>query len=315
MQASDNRLIGASIDAIGDVAIIGSTFSNNNGVTLSGGTPTFHGYGLRVNTPGSIAVSLTTASNNTLYGASLTAGGDISILDSNFNNQTSGSATDQTGRGLEVTSPGNISLTNVSLDGNQTFGANLQAGGNISLSAVTATNNGTDGVDATGNCTTVSLTNGTYSNNGQYGLSITNAALNQIGSPVFANNGTGDIFQDPGTCTFPASTTGAGNGNSTGSGTPNPAPVASQSNSVQTAFMQPGSNFVSGPVGSLPRTGTSAVSKNVSLNSFLATLGTAAVDSHLSVFVGNYAYVYSDSGLLYIIAFQPLTNDLAMGGS
>ncbi len=310
VQANDNRLIGATIDATGDVAIINSTFSNNNGVTLSsGGTPTFHGYGLRVNTTGGIAISLTTASNNTLYGASLNAGGDISIANSNFNNQTSGSTTDQTGRGLEVTTPGNVFLSNVSLDGNQTFGANLQAGGNIFLDTVTATNNGTDGVDATGNCTTVSLINGTYSNNGQYGLSITNAALNQSGSPVFANNGTGDIFQDPGTCTFPTSnTTGAGNG--TGSGTPNPAPVAPQNNSVQTAFLQQGANPFNG---SFPITSTD--SKSLTLNSFLANLGITNVDSHLSIFVGNYAYIYSNSGLLHIIAFQPLTNDLAMGGS
>ena len=92
VQANDNRLIGATIDAAGDVAIINSTFSNNNGVTISGGIQTFHGYGLRVNTLGGIAISLTTASNNTLFGASLTAGGDISVSDSSFDNQTSGSS-------------------------------------------------------------------------------------------------------------------------------------------------------------------------------------------------------------------------------
>ena len=71
-QANDNRLIGATVNAQGDVSINNSTFTNNNGVTLdSAGTPTFHGYGLQVVTPGSIFLNTVTASNNTLFGAHL----------------------------------------------------------------------------------------------------------------------------------------------------------------------------------------------------------------------------------------------------
>src|SRR5215212_2206875 len=110
-QASDNRLIGATVNATGDVSINNSTFTNNNGVTLdSAGTPTFHGYGLQVVTPGSIFINTVTASNNTLFGAHLDAGVDVFVSNSDFSNQTSGSATDQTGRGLEISSGGNVLL-------------------------------------------------------------------------------------------------------------------------------------------------------------------------------------------------------------
>src|SRR5512138_187883 len=156
VQANDNRLIGATIEANGDVSINDSTFNNNKGTTLSaGGTPTFHGYGLKVVTPGNIYISLVDASNNSLFGAHLEAGRDVVVSDSGFNNETSGSATDQTGRGLEIISGGNVFLSSVSLENNQTFGANIQAGGMVFLGTVTATNNGTDGVDIQGNCNTV----------------------------------------------------------------------------------------------------------------------------------------------------------------
>ena len=171
VQANDNRLIGATIEANGDVSINNSTFTNNKGTTLSsGGTPTFHGYGLNVITSGNIFINFVDASNNTLFGAHLEAGSDVVISDSQFNNETSGSTTDQTGRGLEIISGGNVFLSNVSLDSNQTFGANIQAGGLVFLDTVTATNNGLDGVDVQSNCTTVFLNAGNYANNGGYGL-------------------------------------------------------------------------------------------------------------------------------------------------
>lgn len=311
VQANDNRLIGATIEASGDVSINNSTFTNNKGVTLSsGGMPTFHGYGLNVITQGNIFVNFVNASNNTLFGAHLEAGKDVVVSDSNFNNQTSGSAIDQTGRGLEIISGGNVFLSNVSLDNNQTFGANIQAGnGIVILDTVTATNNGADGVDVQGNCTTVYLGDGNYSNNGGYGLSVTNAALDQSSSSaVFANNGAGNIFQDPGNCNFPPpSNTNGGNGGggivSTPSNPASPSRTATQSASVQGTSRHKGKN-VSFSVMNLSL-------KQLSLNDFLANSGTPG--GHLSMFAGQYAYIYFDSEL-HIVTFSPFSGSLAMGG-
>ena len=176
VQANDNRLIGATIDAVGDVAINNSIFTGNKGVTLdSAGIPTFHGNGLQVATVGNISINLVDASNNTLFGALLDSGGDVAISNSTFNNQTSGSATDQT------------------------FGAAIQAVGNVFLDTVTANNNGTDGVMVQGVCITVN--GGAYSGNGQYGLNLGSSTLNLVSSPTFANNGAGDVFPaNPATC-------------------------------------------------------------------------------------------------------------------
>jgi hypothetical protein len=315
VQANDNRLIGASIDAVGDVAIRDSTFSNNNGMLISsGGAPTFYGYGLQVFSQGDIALFLVTASDNMLFGAHLDAGGNVRVSSSSFNNQTSGSTTDQTGRGLEVISAGNIVLDNVVIDNNQTFGADLQAGGDIFLDSVTATNNGLDGVDAQGSCTAVFLGDGTYSNNGQYGLSVTNAVLNQSGTAVFANNGAGDIFEDPGSCVFNTPITNntgsalTGSGNSAGSV---PMSAALTANPVQGTLQQRNS-FYSGTVSFIPATGI--VSTHATSNRFVAITGTTSGVVQLTLFTGQYAYMYSDSGVLHIITFSPSSNSLAMDG-
>jgi len=316
VQANENRLIGAVIDAVGDVAINNSTFSSNNGVTLSStGTPTFHGYGLQVVTQGNISMALVNASDNTLFGAHLDAGGDVAISGSNFNNQTSGSATDQTGRGLEVISLGNVFLSNVVIDNNQTFGASIQAGGDISLEAVTATNNGSDGILLQGICAQV--TGGTYSGNGQYGLNfVGGTALNLVSSPTFANNAAGDFFPaSPAICAVLASTSGSGNTTS-GAGSSNVgAGAVSNGNvfaSLQIAPQQNASALSSQRSGSV--SGTNFGSANVTLNSYITNIRTTAGGIELSIFTGKYTYIYSSSGL-HIIAFSPSSDGIAMDGS
>jgi hypothetical protein len=303
-QANDNRLLGATINAAADVTIRNSSFSSNNGVTIdSTGAQIFDGYGLQVVTLGSIFLDAVTASDNTLFGARLD-GAFVQVSNSTFSNQTSGSATDPTGRGLEIVSDGIVLLQNVTLDNNQTFGANIQAGGNVDLNNVTATNNGTDGVQVQGNCTTLFLINGTYSNNGQYGLSVTNATLNQSGSPIFAANGAGDIFQDPGTCVFTVS----------GGSTPTTPVISQQSGNIFTSTtnntllgnnaLNTGMNFKS----------TSSISSNlakVTLNSFLANTRLAN-DIHVSIFMGKYVYIYSSAGM-QIVAFSS-SDAIAMQG-
>jgi hypothetical protein len=307
-QANDNRLLGATINAAADVTIRNSTFSSNNGVTLdSSGAQKFDGYGLQVVTLGSIFLDTVTASDNTLFGARLD-GSFVQVSNSIFNNQTSGSATDQTGRGLEIISDGVVLLQNVTLDHNQTFGANIQAGGNVDLNTVTATNNGTNGVEVQTTCNTVNLINGTYSSNGQYGLSLINSALNQSGSPIFGTNVVGDIFQDPGTCVFtpvtsptPAVDSTTATTRSSEASSWNTGNYSSLSNSFSTGMMLKSSESYS-----------SNLSK-ITLNSFLANTSLAN-GNYVSIFMGKYAFIYSQDGMQIVVFFPGSLNSVAMVG-
>jgi hypothetical protein len=303
--ADDNRLIGAVIEAVGDVSISNSTFNSNNGVTLDGaGTPTFHGYGLQAVTDGSIFIDGVTASGNTLFGAHLEAGGNVLVANSDFSNQTSGDANTLTGRGLEIVSGGNALLQNVTLNNNQTFGADIQAGGGVLLENVTADGNGTTGVELQTNCGTLILIGGTYQNNGQYGLSILNTAINQIAAPVFANNTAGNIFNDPGTCVFSPSTP------------PTTPPVYQPNDPGAVAPRIPGAAASADTFARSAKVASGALDaygRMATLNSFLAAYNYSGL--HIGPFTGKYAYVYLSSGM-QIVAFDPSSlNEFAMNGS
>jgi hypothetical protein len=307
-QANDNRLIGAVIDAVGDVSISNSTFSSNNGVILdSSNNPTFYGYGLQVVTDGSIFLDGVTASNNTLFGAHLESGLDILVTNSDFSNQTSGDATALTGRGLEIISGGNVLMQNVTLNNNQTFGAQIQAGADVFLDTVTADGNGTTGLQVQTNCGTLFLMGGTYQNNGQYGLSILSTALNQSVAPVFANNGAGNIFQDPGTCVFAPATPP----------TPPANPPVYQPNDLgAVAPRHQGSADADAFARSWRLAGgsLSASGANMAtLNTFLTAYGYSGV--HIGPFTGKYAYVYLSSGMKIVVFDSSSLNEFAMNGS
>jgi Right handed beta helix region len=341
IEAKDNRLTGATITAngTGNVSINDSVFTNNNGVTVdSAGNQTFHGFGLNVVTgSGSISLNRVDASNNTLFGAHLESQGfggvfgDITISSnppdpsnpiaplvtiSTFSNNTTsnnptGPSPTPLGRGLEVITGGNVFLDHVLINNNETFGANIQAGGDIFLDTVTATNNGSNGVEAQGNCTTLFLISGTYTNNGQYGLSIINMALIQSGLPlpVVTPNGAGDIFQNPGTCVFPATPATP----PATPGTPSaPAPVASQtgSNGLTNPVSYALGNSFSTDLGVRSSDGISGNLGKVTLNSFLAN-ARLANGIRVSIFTGKYAYIYSSSGM-QIVAFSS-SDVIAMG--
>jgi parallel beta helix pectate lyase-like protein len=314
VEANNNRLIGATINAAGDVSINNSRFQNNNGLTFdSAGNPKYDGDGLLVDTLGSIFINGVTATANTQVGAHLKAGGDVSISNSDFSGQTSGVATAQTGRGLEVISGGFVILDHVTLNNNQTFGANIQAANDVFLDTITATGNGTNGVEVVGQCTNLFLINGTYTTNGQYGLSLTNMKLTQTGTPVFGSNGVGDIFQDPGTCIFPAAslptppTPPVENPGSTPTDPTAPAAPAtgstvsmvSNSNSV-TANAAPGSTFKS----------TSALGK-MTLKGFLAGSNLAGSNNG-SIFIGKYVFVYSMYGVQIFVYEPDFSENIAM---
>jgi hypothetical protein len=303
--ADNNRLIGATIDAVGDVSISNSTFSSNNGVTLDGSTPTFHGYGLQVVSDGSIFLDGVTASGNTLFGAHLNAGIDVLVSNSDFSNQTSGNGNPLIGRGLEVIAGGDVLLQNVTLNSNQTFGADIQAGGDVLLEAVTADGNGTTGVEVQTNCGTLILEGGTYQNNGQYGLRIINTALNQTVAPVFANNTAGNIFQDPGTCVFTPTTPP----------TPPTTPPVYQPNDLGAVAPRiPGTNPLARALAFSSDSSSASGSSMATFNSFLASFG-AYRGNHVGPFIGKYAYVYLPSGMQIVVFAPGSFNELAMNGS
>lgn len=175
VEAKENRLIGATITAAGNVTIADSNFTDNRGFTCSlnwcpEGSITYHGYGLQVTTPGLIQVTGTNVSNNNLFGASLN-GALVTVENSTFNNNSMGN-------GLTINATDNVTLTNV-----------------------TALNNGGNGVDVTGVCAKlVQATGGTFNDNDLFGISVVNATLTLDGTQIFVNNTAGNIFTDTSTC-------------------------------------------------------------------------------------------------------------------
>jgi hypothetical protein len=133
VQANENRLIGADIDAAGDVFISNSDFSRNQGMTCydrACKNVEYHGYGLNVFTSSNIYLDSVTANENNLYGATL-EGAEVSILNSFFNNNGAGTGNKPEGKGLVIVSSGKTSLEGVEANYNKLFGANIQAGDDV----------------------------------------------------------------------------------------------------------------------------------------------------------------------------------------
>ena len=106
VEANENRLIGADIQANGDVSIANSSFSRNYGITMdASGAETYWGCGLQVGgvqagvqvgdiqdcdpqstSASSISLSNVTADNNYFYGADLFSSGDVTVTGSSFSN-------------------------------------------------------------------------------------------------------------------------------------------------------------------------------------------------------------------------------------
>ena len=302
--ADDNRLIGATITAAGEVAISDSTFNSNNGTTLdaAGNPTTLHGYGLSVvTTGGSISLNNVQAVDNTLFGASLDAAGDVTVANSNFSMVTLNDPVNvpiaSDNFGLQITSDGNVFLDNVTLNNNATFGADITAGADVFLNGVTAIGNGTDGVVVrTTNCGTLFLIGGTYGGNGGYGLSVLGTALNQSAAPVFSPpNTAGNIFQDPGTCVFVQ---------------PPPPPVVYRPNDTGAVAPQAGTSF-SRTVGN----SLTGLRLGMSLSDFMVGYDLAGAATHISLFTGKYAYIYTSSGLQIVMFVPNSLHQFAMGGS
>jgi len=288
--ADGNRLIGATIDAVGAVNIANSSFSNNRGVTTIGGTNTFHGLGLSVVSSSNVSLNAVTASGNGLTGAYLESGiGGILVKASSFSNNDTGSAADVLGTGLTMVSAGNADIANSTLDNNQTYGASIQAAGHSFLDLVTATNNGTDGVQVEVSC--AHLNGGMYTDNGQYGLNLTTSALDLAVMPTFANNAAGDIFPaTPPTCPplFPFTGT-------------NPGTVSNQGTQSNAASLQQS-------VSSSGDGASTASLFDTSLNSLVYGITREVISNGVvtSIFAGQYIYVYT----IYDVDAEPSLDNL-----
>ena len=300
--ANDNRLYGASIDAVGNVSVNNSNFLSNNGVTVSGsGATQYDGIGLLINSDAGIFINNTNASGNSLFGADLNAAGDVAIANSTFSNTTTGVATAALGVGLQVVSGQNVFIDTVTLDGNQLAGANIQATADVFLDFVTATNNGTNGVEVDAACT--HLNGGTFSGNGQYGLSLVNPVLDNTGTTVFSGNGLGDIFPAAtGPC--PVVFTGGTVGNTSGGTTVTTLSGGRISN--QTVSLATMNNSVHKNLG-LINSGAITLDTLFANNYQLISVSTSSSGNAatLGIFTGKYAYIHSTHGLQIVLWLQP----------
>jgi len=163
-------------------------------ITLSNVSTLFNaGYGTFAYTAGSIKVTNSNFSNNTIRGGYFSTTADatglktISINSSLFNNNTSG-------HGLEINGTGNVVVSSIkatdNLNGSGMRIDNLAGIGNVSLSGSSNQflKNGQNGLFILSNGS-VSVSNVTTSNNGQWGALIQNS-FSSVSSPVSVKNST-----------------------------------------------------------------------------------------------------------------------------
>ncbi|RPJ26620.1 MAG: right-handed parallel beta-helix repeat-containing protein, partial [Chloroflexi bacterium] len=194
VEASDNQLFGANVQAGGKVEVTSdSIFSRNIYYTYSSckGTKSA-GYGLKVVTTdptlGTISLTGVTANDNGAEGTILQGPTTVDVVGSTFNNNGAS--------GLSITASGNVTLTNVIASGNK---------GN--------------GVDVKGVCTNVvKVDGGTFTQNSKYGIKIVDATYTPIGTQTFDSNGSGNVFQDSSTCVSNDNSADDSNDNGNGSG-------------------------------------------------------------------------------------------------
>ncbi|RPI90018.1 MAG: hypothetical protein EHM40_19445 [Chloroflexi bacterium] len=230
--ANENYLYGAHLEGA-NVEVTGASdaysfFSFNASPVQSGKTPT--GRGLEVISTGNTSLQYVNASNNQLFGADIQAGGQVDIVSSIFSNNkytysSSCGGSKTAGYGLKVTATGPITLGSATdatagiqasgngaegaiLDGDSTVdvgystfnsnganGLSITADGNVTLTNVTADQNKGNGVEVKGICTNnVTVNGGHFARNSKYGIKVVDATYTQVGTPVFENNGSGNVF-------------------------------------------------------------------------------------------------------------------------
>jgi hypothetical protein len=240
VSADSNYLFGADLTAGTTLSIIDSTFSNNDVFTPHGFA---EGFGLDATANGNVSLTNVTANGNYLFGAGITSttgtfnlqtgnfstnqtdsglyasssglltlnmvtasnnGSSGAVLDSNANVEISNSTFNNNSgpiyaAGVEVTSPGTVTMSDVTANANQDDGIAISTNSNVYLNNIFADSNGWDGAYVDGQCTTVYVTNGSYTNNGfligGFGLEVDNSLISSSGSPFFSNNFLGDIAE------------------------------------------------------------------------------------------------------------------------
>jgi hypothetical protein len=183
--ANGNYLFGADITSTtGTLNLQTGNFSTNQ--TDSG---------LYASSSGLLTLNMVTASNNGSSGAVLDSSTNVEISNSTFNNNSGPIYA----AGVEVTSPGTVTMSNVTANANQDDGVAISTNSNVYLNNIFADSNGWDGAYVDGQCTTVYVTNGSYTNNGfvlgGFGLEVDNSLISSSGSPFFSNNFLGDIAE------------------------------------------------------------------------------------------------------------------------
>lgn len=133
IEASNNMLYGASIQANGLVDVQVGLFNNNKGITYTRCGKTYHGYGLKVVTLDAVTLNEITAEGNNRFGAYVETDGDVSVYDSNFNANGYNTYYKIDGYGLQINSGGNVMLDGVQANDNKLFGANILADGTVSV--------------------------------------------------------------------------------------------------------------------------------------------------------------------------------------
>jgi hypothetical protein len=217
VNANDNELYGANIEAGSSVIIRQSFFNGNSSYEYVSNDIVYHGYGLSVVTVADIALRDVEANENYQLGAYL-EGSDVAIRSASFSNNGSGTGLDVIGRGLEIVgisnpdfSNGEIGLRDIVADNNQLYGANIQTPGNVAISGVNSfsghityvydantgnvlSTSGGYGLDITAGGE-IALRGITATGNYLYGANLDGAEV-AIADGVFSNNGTG-VETDP----------------------------------------------------------------------------------------------------------------------
>ncbi|MBN1303770.1 MAG: right-handed parallel beta-helix repeat-containing protein [Anaerolineales bacterium] len=160
VEANNNKLFGADIDTIGDVAIANSIFSGNQSYTyakcgcsgssssssngfLTTSKANCHdsscwckealGYGLKVVTIGDVDLDLVEANDNNLFGADIETVGDVAISDSVFSSNGFQYGDTLTGYGLKIKTVGDVILSEVEANDNNLFGADIETIGDVAI--------------------------------------------------------------------------------------------------------------------------------------------------------------------------------------
>jgi len=205
VEANNNKLFGADIQADGWVVIRDSFFDGNKSYTYSCKGTTYSGYGLKV-VGTSVELGNTSASGNNLFGASLTSTTFNVIVDGGvFSNN--GSNAGNTGKGLEVNSFTSVTLANVTAENNQLFGADVHAKDFVNVTDSVFNGNtayaysckGQKGVGGYGLKVVtdgiITLTDVEASHNYEFGASLSGGDV-AIVNGFFNNNGSGSL-SDP----------------------------------------------------------------------------------------------------------------------